>query len=78
MWAEKGMEVEAVVPDMWVADSMVLWPNVIDAQRAIMDRRKPCKSWMTFPIIKEKISSGFALYGIWFQLVAFTDMLLYS
>ena len=58
VWREKTKEIEGVVPDLWITDQTVFWPNTADAKRFFEERKEPSKTWRKFPLIKVKISSG--------------------
>lgn len=63
VWREGTQEEEGVVPDSWIDREMktVRWPrkmSVTKTEKAIKDKIQPQDDWMTFPLIKIKITSG--------------------
>ncbi|XP_061774612.1 uncharacterized protein LOC133564374 isoform X3 [Nerophis ophidion] len=61
MWAgavfeENGTEEEGVVPESWISNGEVLWPNGVNAAKAITEQKNLGKSWRMFKLIKIKTS----------------------
>jgi hypothetical protein len=55
IWLEGGIEEEGVIPEVWVQDEKVRWPNVL---RARSEQRVPSPKWHSFPLVKVKFRSG--------------------
>jgi len=63
VWREGTQEEEGVVPDSWIdrEKKTVRWPrkmSVTKTKKAIKDKMNPQDDWMTFSLIKIKITSG--------------------
>ncbi|MED6234412.1 hypothetical protein ATANTOWER_029102 [Ataeniobius toweri] len=63
VWKEGEQEEEAVVPDNWIDRNKrsVRWPHsmsITKTERALKEKINPEDDWMTFPLIKIKITSG--------------------
>lgn len=63
VWREGTQEKEGVVPDIWInrEKKTVRWPRKMSAtntEKAIKDKMKPQDDWMTFSLLKIKITSG--------------------
>ncbi len=63
VWREGTQEEEGVVPDSWIDREMrtVRWPrkmSVTKTEKAIKDKINPHDEWMTFSLIKIKLTSG--------------------
>lgn len=63
VWREGTQEEEGVVPDSWIDREMktVRWPRKMSAtktEKAIKDKINPQDDWMTFSLIKIKMTSG--------------------
>ncbi len=63
VWREGTQEEEGVVPDSWIDREMrtVRWPrkmSVTKTEKAIKDKINPHDDWMTFSLIKIKLTSG--------------------
>ena len=63
VWREGTLEEEGVVPDNWIdrEKKTVRWPrkmSVTKTEKAIKDQIDPQDDWMTFSLIKIKITAG--------------------
>lgn len=58
VWLEGGIEEEGVIPEVWVEDENVRWPNGVNVLRARSEQRVPSAKWHTFPLVKVKFRSG--------------------
>lgn len=63
MWKEGEQEEEGVVPENWIDRNKqtVRWPHNLSTtktEKAIRDRIIPQEDWITFPLIKIKMTSA--------------------
>ena len=58
VWLEGSREEEGVIPEVWVENNTVRWPNGINVLRARAEHRKPTEKWHKFPLVKVKFKSG--------------------
>ena len=58
VWIENDVEEEGVVPRVWIEDKTVWWPNGINVIRAFNEQRLPLDNWLSFPLLKIKVTSG--------------------
>ena len=61
VWIENDVEEEGVVPRVWIEDKTVRWPKGINVIRAFSERRLPLDNWLSFPLLKIKVTSGLFL-----------------
>ncbi len=60
-WLEdNGKEYEMTAPTNWLCknDTMLRWPNVVNVDKYILDRKPPTNTWKTFVVVKIKYWSG--------------------
>lgn len=51
------------MPDSWLSEKgFVLWPPVVNAEKAIKCQRKPAKTWQSYKLIKVKFHSGMFIH----------------
>ena len=58
VWVEKESEEEAIIPTNWIKENNVYWPTVVDASKALKERREPGSKWRKFQLVKIKVASG--------------------
>lgn len=62
VWKQGEIEEEGVVPENWIGRTkrIVRWPQMstTKTEKAIKEKSNPWDDWMTFPIIKTKMTSG--------------------
>ncbi|CAL9689630.1 unnamed protein product [Knipowitschia caucasica] len=56
VWVEKGKEMEGTVPFNWVKGNQIFWPRQ-KAQSAFKAKINPGDDWLSFPLIKIKVTS---------------------
>ena len=61
VWIENDVEEEGVVPRVWIEDKTVRWPKGINVIRAFSEQRLPLDNWLSFPLLKIKVTSGLFL-----------------
>ncbi|KAJ7999294.1 hypothetical protein DPEC_G00213930, partial [Dallia pectoralis] len=59
VWVEHGKEVEGTAPDNWidVDKKTIRWPKK-GVKAAFLNQHAPKDDWMTFTLVKRKITSG--------------------
>lgn len=62
VWKEGEIEEEGVIPENWINGTkrIVRWPRMstTKTEKAIKEKLNPQDDWMTFPLIKIKMTSG--------------------
>lgn len=59
VWVEHGKEVEGTAPDNWidVDNKTIRWPKTRE-KAAFLNQHPPQDDWMTFTLVKRKMTSG--------------------
>lgn len=59
VWLEHGKEVEGTAPDNWIdaEKKIIRWPKKGE-KAAFLNRHSPQDEWMTFTLVKRKMTSG--------------------
>ncbi len=59
VWLEHGKEVEGTAPDNWIdaENKIIRWPKKGE-KAAFLNRYSPQDDWMTFTLVKRKMTSG--------------------
>lgn len=58
VWMEGKREEEGVIPEVWIENKTVRWPDGINVLRARTEQRQPTEKWHKFPLVKVKFRSG--------------------
>lgn len=58
VWLENDIEEEGVIPEVWIQDNNVRWPNGINVIRARTEQKIPSNKWHSYPLVKVKFKSG--------------------
>ena len=61
VWIEDGRETEGTIPSNWVNHSQktIRWPNdTKTAGKAYRKKMDPQDEWLTYPLVKIKMTSG--------------------
>jgi len=58
VWLEGEREEELSIPSNWIEDGYVRWPKVTNAAKYLQQHTEPCASWLSFPLLKAKYTSG--------------------
>lgn len=61
VWLENDVEEEGVVPHAWIENKTVRWPTGVNVMRAFSEQRLPLDNWLTFPLVKIKVTSGLCI-----------------
>ncbi len=57
VWMEGDRE-EGVIPENWVQEKTVWWPNILNVLKPLHERKEPLDSWYRFPLLKMKMRAG--------------------
>ena len=60
VWIEDDVE-EGVVPRVWIENKIVRWPKGINITRAFSEQKSPLDNWLSFPLLKIKVTSGLCI-----------------
>ena len=59
VWTEEGVEFDGTVPLCWIEGETVRWPNEkSQVNRLFKAKAKFETQWLTFPLLKIKLTSG--------------------
>ena len=70
VWMEESRETEGTVPINWVdrEKGVVMWPKN-KATKAFKLKQDPEEDWLSFKLIKIKMTSGMFCFWIFYQLI---------
>ena len=60
VFKESGKEEIIVIPNHWVKDKVLFWPDV-RMKRAIEEWMSPTDEWSRYPLISVKVTGGMSL-----------------
>ncbi len=72
VWLEHGKEVEGTAPDNWIdaENKIIRWPKKGE-KAAFLNRYSPQDDWMTFTLVKRKMTSGKVFFFFFYDLIRF-------